>query len=289
MPESPIDHVADTAFWVAYHRAKETARPDALFRDAFAEKLAGDRGRKIATTMPAAAMTNWVVVLRTMMIDRLIAEAIRAGVDTVVNLGAGLDARPFRMDLPTSLNWVEADFPAIIEYKEKILAADVPRCRLRFIKTDLADAAARQSFLREIDHSAKRTLVLTEGVIPYLSEENVGALAGDLSACKSMRYWITDYMTREAFERRKRTALTQKLKSAPMLFNPQDWFAFFAERGWGLAKMSYYADAAREHHRAMPLPLWPRLIVKLTMPFAPAHVREGFRRSAGFALLEKVS
>jgi len=287
MSQISIDHVADTAFWVAYHRAKESVQTNGLFHDPFAEKLAGDHGRKIAMALPAAAMTNWIVVLRTIMIDQFITDVIRGGVDTVVNLGAGLDARPFRMDLPRNLNWIEADFPAIIDYKEKILAEDLPRCRLKLIKTDLADPVARQNFLREVDRTAKRTLVLTEGVTPYLTEENVGALAADLSTCKSMRYWITDYMSREAFERRKKTALTQKLKSAPFIFNPLDWFAFFRERGWRVAEMSYYADTARRHRRPIPLPFWPKLILKLTMPFTPAHQREGFRKSAGFALLEK--
>ena len=39
-----IDNISDTARWVAVYRAQETARPDAIFRDPFAERLAGERG-----------------------------------------------------------------------------------------------------------------------------------------------------------------------------------------------------------------------------------------------------
>jgi hypothetical protein len=95
-----IEHVSDTAFWVARHRANESARPDALFHDPLAARLAGERGAEIARTLPNAHMTGWAVVMRTLIIDELILSAIAQGVDTVVNLGAGLDTRPYRMALP---------------------------------------------------------------------------------------------------------------------------------------------------------------------------------------------
>lgn len=44
MNSSPVTGVSDTARWVAVYRAWESARPDALFHDPFAQRLAGDRG-----------------------------------------------------------------------------------------------------------------------------------------------------------------------------------------------------------------------------------------------------
>lgn len=46
-----IKDVSDTALWVAYYRAKESERTDALFRDPLARKLIGERGQKIAENM----------------------------------------------------------------------------------------------------------------------------------------------------------------------------------------------------------------------------------------------
>ena len=40
--------ISDTALWVAVYRARETDRPDALFRDPLAYRLAGTRGEQIA-------------------------------------------------------------------------------------------------------------------------------------------------------------------------------------------------------------------------------------------------
>ena len=100
---SPINDVSDTAFWIAYHRALESARPDALFRDPFANRLAGERGRRISENMPSSRIVAWTVALRTRIIDDYIASALRSGIDTVLCLGAGLDARPYRMPLPAEV------------------------------------------------------------------------------------------------------------------------------------------------------------------------------------------
>src|SRR5262249_52296461 len=106
-----IENVADTAFWVATYRANEGERPDALFRDPLPGRLVEGRGRAIAASVPGAAVTSWSVVVRTCIIDDFIRAAIADGCDAVLNLGAGLDTRPYRMDLPPSLRWIEVDFP----------------------------------------------------------------------------------------------------------------------------------------------------------------------------------
>jgi O-methyltransferase involved in polyketide biosynthesis len=47
----PIEHISDTARWVAFYRAMETERPDAIFSYPFARRLAGLRGEVIVDTM----------------------------------------------------------------------------------------------------------------------------------------------------------------------------------------------------------------------------------------------
>src|SRR3954470_716815 len=204
MNDSPIKDVSDTAFWIAHYRAEETVRKDGLFRDPFAARLAGEHGAKIAATMPRSEMIAWTVVLRTRIIDDYILDAIKSGVDTILCLGAGLDARPYRMDLPATLRWIEADYPHVIEYKERQLAGEAARCQLERVKVDLADRAVRREFLTQVDVQAQRCLVLTEGVIPYLTEEQVGSLADDLHAMRCTQYWITEYFSRfmQAMRRR---------------------------------------------------------------------------------------
>src|ERR1044071_6001750 len=119
---SQIENISDTARWVAVYRAMETARPDAIFRDPFAAKLAGQKGHEIVDTMKRGRAMAWAMIVRTAVFDELILDRIRSGgVDTVLNLAAGLDARAWRLDVPRSLKWIDVDLPEILEYKTDLL------------------------------------------------------------------------------------------------------------------------------------------------------------------------
>jgi methyltransferase (TIGR00027 family) len=280
-----IENVSDTAFWVAHHRALEAERADALFRDPLAGVLAGDRGRKIADAMPQPAMTSWAIVIRTCIIDDFIRLAIAQGVDTILNLGAGLDTRPYRMELPTSLAWIEVDYPDVIAFKETRLAGEAPRCKLTRVKLDLADASARRQMLSGIDASAKKMLVLTEGVVPYLTVEAVGSLADDLRGLKSACWWVVDYFAPLVLRMRQRR-MKHKMQNAPFKFTPDDWTAFFATHGWRCAEMRYLADEAERLSRKMPLPLTAKAYLSFRQFFVRPERRKAFREYAGYALLE---
>jgi methyltransferase (TIGR00027 family) len=225
-----IQNVSDTAFMVAGFRAAETEREEPLFRDPLAAKLAGEHGRNILATVPKSFVGGWSVVIRTVIIDGFIEQAIRQGVDTILNLGAGLDTRPYRMDLPRSLRFVEVDFPDVIALKEARLADEEPRCRLERVALNLTDRAARKAFLAGVNAQAGKILVLTEGVTPYLTDEDVGDLADDLRRTERVRYWIVDYFSPEAIKFGAK--LRRKfMRNAPFQFAPKDWFAFFAAHG----------------------------------------------------------
>jgi hypothetical protein len=66
--------------------------------------LAGGRGKKIVAKLPKWFLGAWTVALHTVIIDDFIATALQDGVDTVLNLGAGLDTRPYRMPLRRTCN-----------------------------------------------------------------------------------------------------------------------------------------------------------------------------------------
>ena len=120
-----ITHVSDTARWVAVYRAQESERPDRLFDDPFARRLAGPRGEAIVRGLPRGAQMAWPMVVRTAVMDEVILRVIaRDGITTVLNLAAGLDARPWRLQLPASLQWIDVDHPEMIEYKRAAMAAE---------------------------------------------------------------------------------------------------------------------------------------------------------------------
>ncbi|MBK6674996.1 MAG: class I SAM-dependent methyltransferase [Proteobacteria bacterium] len=76
------------------------------------------------------------------MIDDYLREAVANGVDAVLNLGAGLDTRPYRLELPPTFPWVEVDLPHLIEFGNRRCATRCPRCRLQRVGVNLADAGS---------------------------------------------------------------------------------------------------------------------------------------------------
>ena len=155
-----ITHVSDTARWTALHRATESARSDALFNDPLAERLAGEQGRAIVARVPRSTRNGWWLLARTKIIDDAIIDAIADGCDRVLNLAAGLDTRPYRLDLPADFTWIEADLPELLAEKTRLLADETPRCRLTRKAVDLANPEARDPFLDEALDGAEKALVL---------------------------------------------------------------------------------------------------------------------------------
>jgi methyltransferase (TIGR00027 family) len=257
-----VSNVSDTARWVAAYRAQESARPDALFSDPLADRLAGEHGRAIAAQGPRQIRSGWPMIVRTRLMDDLIAESIREGCDRVLNLAAGLDTRPYRMDLPPSLDWIEADFGPMIDEKEKLLAGEKPRCMLRRERVDLADPKARADFLVAATSGAKSVLVLTEGLLIYLDDDVVDAMARDFLAKPAIRWWILD-MNSPAIKVMLQKGMGSLLDRAPMKFAPPDGVAFFEKRGWRTRDMRSFV---REALRLGRLPLFLRIVARFPEP-----------------------
>ena len=284
MAELLVQHVSDTAFLVANARAVETARPAPLFRDPLAARLAGEKGKAIAAAFPP--MTGWTIVVRTVIIDAFIAEAIAGGVDMVVNLGAGLDTRPYRLELPQALQWIEVDYPDVIAFKEQRLASEAPRCQLERVGLDLTVGADRRALFARLGGRASRLLVLTEGVVPYLDEGEVAPLADELRAVPQVASWIVDYLSPESHRFRERMKVSRQLTQAPFKFRPPDWFGFFASHGWRAKEIRYLVDEGKRLGRPPLLPLMTRVLLATLLRFAPPEKRDAFRKFAAYVVLE---
>ena len=242
-----VQHVSDTALWTAIHRAKESERPDAKFQDSFARRLAGERGEQIAAAIAFPEADSWSWMARTLLFDQFIREQAAQGIDMVVNLGAGLDARPYRMPLPDSLTWVEIDLPDILAYKQEILRADEPRCKLERIELDLADVAKRRTVFESLGNRAKRALVITEGVLIYLTAGDAGVLADDLAVIPAFQFWALDLASPGLLRMLRARAQEQFSRGAtPLQFAPGNGPEFFRAHRWRAMRVeSLLKTAAR--------------------------------------------
>ncbi len=229
----PIRNVSDTALWVAVYRARESERADAVFRDPYAGKLAGDRGTQIAAAMPFAQRHSWSYVARTWLVDQIIERELSRGTDMVINLAAGLDARPYRMRLSASLRWIEVDLPDMLNYKQEVLAGETPNCSVERVALDLRDGVGRRALFERLGSQAKRVVVLSEGLIVYFADHEVSQLARDLAAPPAVRIWVND-LASPALLKMLQKAIGSPLDKAgsPLKFAPREGPDFFTTYGW---------------------------------------------------------
>lgn len=235
------------------HRATESARTDALFSDPLAERLAGEHGRAIVDNVPWRDRSGWWLVARTKLIDDAIAEALAHGCDRVLNLAAGLDTRPYRLDLPPDLTWIEADLPKLLAEKAQVLADQTPRCRLTRIAVDLADPPARDSFFDEALAGATKAFVLTEGLSMYLEASDVAALSAAVKR-PEVAWWMIDFAFPGLRERINKNVAGIS-ENAPFKFAPENGLAFFEDLGWRPVEAESLLMAAKRFRR---LPIWMR-------------------------------
>jgi methyltransferase (TIGR00027 family) len=280
-----VNHVSDTALWVAMYRAMETDRPDALFRDPLARKLAGPRGEEILRAIPKGKQFAWPMIVRTAVMDDAILRAVRdEGADAVLNLAAGLDTRPYRLPLPRALRWVEADFPDMQDYKDAHLNGEQPRCTLERERVDLTDGAARRALFQRLGASARRLLVIAEGLLIYLTPEQVAGLAQDLHAQPSFQWWLVDIAHPRLLKMMEKTwGQTLRAGNAPLRFAPAESTAFFRPHGWEESVFRPMFEESIRLKRTFPMARFWRFVMR----FYPRKLREEMKRFSGVALLSR--
>jgi len=263
----------------------ETERPDAIFKDPFAARLAGERGEQIVNNMNRGRAMAWAMIVRTEVFDEIILDTISTyGIDTVINLAAGLDARPWRMPLSPSLRWIDVDLPGILDYKLKTIGDAKPVCQYEAVRLDLTDDAARKALFVRLGAASKTTLIVTEGLLIYLTADQVTKLASDLRAGESFRFWLIDLASPRLLKiMDKSWGKSVKEGNAPFQFAPPEGTTFFQKLGWREAQFRSSMEEARRLKREMRMMWLWRLMGRLY----PAKTREEFRRMSGIVLLER--
>nr|BBH87495.1 hypothetical protein KTC_22460 [Thermosporothrix sp. COM3] len=271
----------DTARLIAWYRAQETERPEGLFRDPYAKRLAGERGAELVRTLPQSEQDSWPIVLRTHIYDELLQQVLaETAIDTVINLAAGLDTRPYRLALPEGLRWIEVDHENVLSYKEELLAGERARCQVERVPFDITDAETRTAFLDRIQQESKQIFVLTEGLLVYLTEADVRGLATDLTAHSAIRWWLTEFISPLALRQDANRWNMYAAESVRTRFAPPGGLAFFEEYGW---QARDYRWPLREMLR-LKLPLRNRWLLQIINALSGKKIAP---ETGGFLLLER--
>jgi methyltransferase (TIGR00027 family) len=139
------------------------------------------------------------VPYRKRYIDDKLLEAMRAGLQAVVILGAGLDTRAYRLPALGAIPVFEVDLPENIAYKRarlqalyKSVPAHVALVPLDFDSQDLASGLASQGYRAEY-----QTFFIWEAVTQYLSEAGVHKTLGSLAQAKTGSRLVFTYIRQD--------------------------------------------------------------------------------------------
>ena len=159
-----------------------------------------------------------------------------------------------------------------------------PVCEYEAVRLDLTDDAARKALFVRLGASGKTTLVVTEGLLVYLTAEQVGKLATDLHASESFRFWVIDLASPRLLKIMQRSwGKTVNAGNARFQFAPAEGTSFFTKFGWRESQFRSAMEEAHRLKREMSMMWLGRFIGR----FYPAKTREEFRRMSGIVLLER--
>eukprot|EP00011_Vannellida_sp_DIVA3-517-6-12_P003736 CAMPEP_0114626852 /NCGR_PEP_ID=MMETSP0168-20121206/11996_1 /TAXON_ID=95228 ORGANISM="Vannella sp., Strain DIVA3 517/6/12" /NCGR_SAMPLE_ID=MMETSP0168 /ASSEMBLY_ACC=CAM_ASM_000044 /LENGTH=257 /DNA_ID=CAMNT_0001838171 /DNA_START=1 /DNA_END=771 /DNA_ORIENTATION=+ len=236
-----MSYAETTALFIAKERALETAREDALFKDPYAEHLGGMCGQnlsdKVKSHAEAFGFGDWTgfheqwTAVRTAYIDNWLNKAIEAHGDNasslqVVNLGAGVCTRPYRLQ---SLGKVAAvfqvDLEAMTNFRKKVLATidgltAIPQT-IHDLVCDLSTDALPGVLEEAGFRRDKPTLWVLEGLVMYLAKDRQIALLkqlGELSCAGSGA--VVNYM---ADDGTGRNPAAHPVDELTQLFKESSW------------------------------------------------------------------
>ncbi len=171
-----MNPVGTTSLLVAAMRAEESARPDRLFEDPLADALAGPMGRAaLAEYRAAAGAFVPIIEVRTRFYDEALDRAGKAGIEQVVILAAGIDARSFRLRWPRGTRIFEVDQPEVHAYKQARLAGWEAKALRIPVEADLAADWGLALGAAGFD-GARPSAWLVEGLLQYLEDATVESL-----------------------------------------------------------------------------------------------------------------
>ncbi len=148
----------------------------------------------------------------------------------------------------------------MIDYKEEILAGEKPHCMLERVRLDLSDVAARRALFQRLGSSAKKILVVTEGLLVYLSRDENTALAQDLAAQPSFHDWAIDLCSPGLLKMLQQNLGALEKAGSPLKFGPEEGPAFFLPAGWKAVEVYSMLKTAARIKR---LPFGLRLVALL--------------------------
>jgi len=182
---------SSTAYGAAFLRAAENLLPQdkRLFEDPYSENILPPIYKFFVIIMRPPRIRNFLmnmmeksspgviggILCRTRYIDDVLNNAIKEGVGAVVNLGAGMDTRAFRIPGIGNMKYFELDLPELQIVKRSYidkeigeLPSNVFLVPIDFNSQDIGEELKKAGYTL-----SSKTLFIWEGVTQYISKEAI--------------------------------------------------------------------------------------------------------------------
>lgn len=182
---------SSTGYGPAVMRAMENLLPEdkRLFEDPYSEKFLSPFYKFFVILMRSPKILNFLIkirerltpgiigglICRTRYIDDVLNNAIKEGVGTVVNLGAGMDTRAFRIPGIENIQYFELDFPELQKVKRAYIDKKIGELpsNVSFVPIDFNSQDPGEELKKAGYNLSSKTLFMWEGVTQYISKEAI--------------------------------------------------------------------------------------------------------------------
>ena len=250
MNDVQLDQVALTGRLTAALRARESERPDRLFSDPFAARLAGDAGFRLLADFGA----NSTISVRTRWLDERLG---RLRLDQLAIVAAGMDSRAWRLDSLADAEVYELDRPEVLRLKEELIAAPPVGVR-RAVGVDLAGTWTPALLAAGFDVT-RPTVWTVEGLTQYLTAADVDRLLDDITSLSAPgSHLLIDVVGQSLLDSPPMRPMLDRFAAMDMTwrFGTDEPEELLGRRGWS-CEVSLFASVGTDYGR-WPYPEVPR-------------------------------
>ena len=147
------------------NRVQESRKQSSAFKDEVAQRF-HDAIDYDWDKFESKSLHSRMMAVRTLILDTAVGSFLsRAPEGLIVNLGAGLDTRFYRLDYGM-VRWIEVDLPGAISFRSRCDEPANERHQL------VAGSVLEDGWIKEVNLDAKsKVLLIAEGPLPYFTEE----------------------------------------------------------------------------------------------------------------------
>ena len=204
MKKIQIQGVSETMLQTLHARAAYSKQKNAKFHDDKAVEIVSRMDYDFSFAGDDALMSNGVIA-RTILLDRMVGDFIRKNPNaTVINIACGMDTRAYRLKIGSTVRWYNIDLPETIEVRRRFLEENGHISMI-------AKSAMDEKWADEIEEPKGRVLVIIEGLVMYLSEQDVKQILSIISRrferaeviMEVMNPWVVKNVKEKSIEKTK--------------------------------------------------------------------------------------